>query len=144
MVPVIVASGLLLSVLGQRQYVRATTDEVWVAGANLNPGQVIQSRDLVKVRLDEDETAGAVDENLNAGDMVFIDQMTATLTLDNVLKIDDNVLEGVTYNRNIYDDSEEQGSSVIEIDPDGKAATEMIAIAEELMAMKPDNAHEFN
>jgi len=55
-----------------------------------------------------------------------------------------NVLNAVTYNRNIYDDSEEQGSSVIEIDPDGKAATEMIAIAEELMAMKPDNAHEFN
>ena len=55
-----------------------------------------------------------------------------------------NVLNAVTYNRNIYDDSEEQGSSVIEIDPDGKAAIEMIAIAEELMAMKPDNAHEFN
>jgi len=55
-----------------------------------------------------------------------------------------NVLNAVTYNRNIYDDSEEQGSSVIEIDPDGKAATEMMAIAEELMAMKPDNAHEFN
>ena len=55
-----------------------------------------------------------------------------------------NVLNALTYNRNVYDDSEELGSSVIEIDPDGKAATEMIAIAEELMAMKPDNAHEFN
>lgn len=54
-----------------------------------------------------------------------------------------NVLNAVTFNRNIYDDSEEQGSSVIEIDPDGKAATEMIAIAEELLAMKPDNSHEF-
>jgi chromosome partitioning protein len=54
-----------------------------------------------------------------------------------------NVLNAVTYSRNIYDDSEEQGSSVIEIDPEGKAATEMIVIAEELMAMKPDNAHEF-
>lgn len=54
-----------------------------------------------------------------------------------------NVLNAVTFNRNIYDDSEEQGSSVIEIDPDGKAATEMIAIAEELIAMKPDNSHEF-
>lgn len=54
-----------------------------------------------------------------------------------------NVLNAVTFNRNIYDDSEEQGSSVIEIDPDGKAATEMISIAEELIAMKPDNSHEF-
>jgi len=55
-----------------------------------------------------------------------------------------NVLNAVTFNRNIYDDSEEQGSSVIEIDPNGKAAVEMIAIAEELLAMEPDNAHEFN
>jgi chromosome partitioning protein len=55
-----------------------------------------------------------------------------------------NVLDSITYNRNIYDDSEELGSSVIEIEPNGKAAAEMIAIAEELMAMKPDNAHEFN
>jgi chromosome partitioning protein len=55
-----------------------------------------------------------------------------------------NVLDAVTFNRNIYDDSEEQGSSVIEIDSEGKAAKEMIAIAEELMAMEPDNSHEFN
>jgi chromosome partitioning protein len=55
-----------------------------------------------------------------------------------------NVLNALTYNRNVYDDSEELGSSVIEIDPEGKAAVEMIAIAEELMAMKPDNSHEFN
>ncbi len=55
-----------------------------------------------------------------------------------------NVLEAVTYNRNVYDDSEEQGSSVIEIDPTGKAAQEMITIAEELLAMEPDNSHEFN
>ena len=55
-----------------------------------------------------------------------------------------NVLDAVTYNRNIYDDSEEQGSSVIEIDPTGKAAQEMITIAEELLAMEPDNSHEFN
>jgi len=54
-----------------------------------------------------------------------------------------NVLNGVTYNRNVYDDSEEQGSSVLENEPEGKAATEMIAIAEELLAMKPDNSHEF-
>ncbi len=55
-----------------------------------------------------------------------------------------NVLDAITYNRNIYDDSEEQGSSVIEIDPTGKAAKEMFNIAEELLAMEPDNSHEFN
>ena len=55
-----------------------------------------------------------------------------------------NVLDAITYNRNIYDDSEELGSSVIEIDPTGKAAHEMMTIAEELLAMEPDNAHEFN
>lgn len=55
-----------------------------------------------------------------------------------------NVLNAVTFNRNIYDDSEESGSSVLEIDPQGKAAQEIVAIAEELLAMKPDNSHEFN
>ncbi|NQZ21437.1 MAG: AAA family ATPase [Colwellia sp.] len=55
-----------------------------------------------------------------------------------------NVLNAVTFNRNVYDDSEEQGSSVLEIDPQGKAAIEITAIAEELLAMKPDNSHEFN
>jgi len=54
-----------------------------------------------------------------------------------------NVLNAVTFNRNIYDDSEELGSSVLEIEPDSKAAAEMSAIAEELLAMKPDNSHEF-
>jgi len=54
-----------------------------------------------------------------------------------------NVLDAVTYSRNIYDDSEEQGSSVLEIDPEGKAAAEMKLIAEELLDMKPDNSHEF-
>lgn len=55
-----------------------------------------------------------------------------------------NVLNAVTFNRNVYDDSEEQGCSVLEIDPEGKAALEMTTIAEELLAMKPDNSHEFN
>lgn len=55
-----------------------------------------------------------------------------------------NVLDAVTFSRNVYDDSEEQGASVLEVDPQGKAAQEMVAIAEELLAMKPDNSHEFN
>ena len=45
---------------------------------------------------------------------------------------DIDVLEAITYCRNIYDDSEESGLSVIEIEPDGKAANEMRSIACEL------------
>lgn len=55
-----------------------------------------------------------------------------------------HVLDAVTFNRNIYDDSEEKGSSVLEIEPDGKAALEIISIAQELLAIKTDNSHEFN
>lgn len=55
-----------------------------------------------------------------------------------------NVLDAVTYNWNVYDDSEALDSSVIEIDPTGKAAQEMMTIAEELLAIEPDNSHEFN
>ncbi|SET20587.1 AAA family ATPase [Thalassotalea agarivorans] len=55
-----------------------------------------------------------------------------------------NVLDGVTFSRNIYDDSEEAGSSVLEAEPNGKAAGEITGIAEEILAMKPDDSHEFN
>jgi len=55
-----------------------------------------------------------------------------------------NVLDAITYSRNIYDDSEEDGKSVLEIDPQGKAALEIIAIAQEILAMKPDNRYEFS
>ncbi|NRA54010.1 MAG: AAA family ATPase [Gammaproteobacteria bacterium] len=55
-----------------------------------------------------------------------------------------NVLDAITYSRNIYDDSEEDGKSVMEIDPKGKAALEIIAIAKELLAMKPDDRYEFS
>ncbi len=54
------------------------------------------------------------------------------------------VLDNVTFSRNIYDDSEEQGSSVIEIEPDGKAAAEIHAIADELFAIEPENCYELN
>ncbi|MDO6619902.1 MULTISPECIES: AAA family ATPase [unclassified Shewanella] len=46
---------------------------------------------------------------------------------------DINVLDAITYSRNIYDDSEESGLSVIEIDPNGKAAVEIRNIACELL-----------
>lgn len=54
-----------------------------------------------------------------------------------------NVLDAITYNRNIYDDSEENGMSVIEIEPDGKAAAEIKSIAEEMLAYNPGISHEF-
>jgi chromosome partitioning protein len=46
------------------------------------------------------------------------------------------VLDAINYNRNIFDDSEESGLSVIEIDPQGKAAVEMRAIACEMLEVK--------
>ncbi|WP_417761090.1 AAA family ATPase [Shewanella sp.] len=54
------------------------------------------------------------------------------------------VLDSVTFSRNIYDDSEEKGSSVIELDPSGKAAEEIRAIADELFAIPPENSYELN
>ncbi|RTR26792.1 AAA family ATPase [Shewanella atlantica] len=54
------------------------------------------------------------------------------------------VLNAVTFSRNIYDDSEEQGSSVIEIEPEGKAAMEIHSIADELFAIEPENCYELN
>jgi hypothetical protein len=41
-----------------------------------------------------DETGGAVAENLNAGDVVYIDHMTTTITAP-ALSVDNNTLEGV-------------------------------------------------
>ncbi|MCC5852921.1 MAG: AAA family ATPase [Alkalimonas sp.] len=46
------------------------------------------------------------------------------------------VLEAITHSRNIYDDSEEKGLSVMDIDPEGKAAQEIRDIITELLSMK--------
>lgn len=46
---------------------------------------------------------------------------------------DINVLDSITYSRNIYDDSEESGLSVMEIQPNGKAAEEIRNIACEML-----------
>ena len=43
------------------------------------------------------------------------------------------VLNSVTYSRNMYDDSEESGRSVMESEPEGKAAFEIRSIIEELL-----------
>ncbi|WP_221075745.1 AAA family ATPase [Agarivorans aestuarii] len=55
-----------------------------------------------------------------------------------------HVLDAVTFSRNIYDDSEESGRSVIEIEQDGKAAAEIAAIVDELFAIQQEDSHEFN
>lgn len=52
---------------------------------------------------------------------------------------DINVLDAVTYSRNVYDDSEENGMSVIEREPEGKAATEIRNIIEELLQGSDSN-----
>ena len=51
---------------------------------------------------------------------------------------DMNVLDSITYSRNIYDDSEEQGLSVMEIDPKGKAASEIRALTQEMLSHKQE------
>ena len=53
------------------------------------------------------------------------------------------VLNSVTFSRNMYDDSEESGQSVIESEPEGKAATEIRTLFEELLAGKVEDAYEF-
>lgn len=51
------------------------------------------------------------------------------------------VLNSVTFSRNMYDDSEESGKSVMESESDGKAAMEIRSIIEELLAR--GNQHGF-
>ncbi|TLU67633.1 chromosome partitioning protein ParA [Thalassotalea litorea] len=55
-----------------------------------------------------------------------------------------NVLDSVTYNRNIYDDSEEKGTSVFEAEPNGKAADEIRAIANEFLSIEQELSYEFS
>ncbi|WP_394176147.1 AAA family ATPase [Thalassotalea litorea] len=55
-----------------------------------------------------------------------------------------NVLDAVTYNRNIYDDSEEKGTSVFEAEPNGKAADEIRAIANEFLSIEQELSYEFS
>ncbi len=43
-----------------------------------------------------------------------------------------HTLNAITHARNVYDDSEENGLSVLEIEPEGKAADELVAVFEEL------------
>lgn len=52
------------------------------------------------------------------------------------------VLNSVTFSRNMYDDSEESGQSVIESEPNGKAAIEIRSIIEELLARRKGESHE--
>jgi chromosome partitioning protein len=49
------------------------------------------------------------------------------------------VLDAITFSRNVYDDSEESGKSVMEIEPDGKAAGEIRSIVTELFSQGQGN-----
>ena len=53
-----------------------------------------------------------------------------------------DVLDAITYSRNMYDDSEESGKSVMEIEPKGKAAEEIRSIVEELFSKGQHNVTE--
>lgn len=53
------------------------------------------------------------------------------------------VLNSVTFSRNMYDDSEEYGQSVIESEPNGKAAIEIQSIIEELLTRGKGECSEF-
>ncbi|QPG06276.1 AAA family ATPase [Salinimonas marina] len=52
------------------------------------------------------------------------------------------VLDSVTFSRNMYDDSEESGMSVMESEPKGKAAIEIRSIIEELLAREQGESYE--
>ncbi|WP_298439048.1 division plane positioning ATPase MipZ [uncultured Ferrimonas sp.] len=54
------------------------------------------------------------------------------------------VLKGLTYQRNIYDDSEEAGCSVLELEPKGKAANELRQIFNELLHQENQRAIEIS
>ena len=59
-----------------------------------------------------------------------------------VRSFDVPVLNSVTFSRNMYDDSEEMGMSVMEREPDGKAAFEIRSIIDELLVRaKGDVSH---
>lgn len=57
---VLVVSLTLLAVLGQRQYVLATTQETWVAAKELSAGQVVTRGDLAPGRVNGDRPSGMV------------------------------------------------------------------------------------
>jgi chromosome partitioning protein len=52
---------------------------------------------------------------------------------------DVEVLDAITFSRNVYDDSEESGKSVMEIEADGKAAAEIRSIVSELFSKGQGN-----
>lgn len=53
------------------------------------------------------------------------------------------VLSSVTFSRNMYDDSEEYGQSVLEREPDGKASKEIVSIIKELLSLHKGEVCEF-
>ena len=107
-------------------------------------------RDLKTVPHMEDilSTCKMVNPNMNAA--FVITQCPSLPSLANRIleakevcrSFDMPVLNSVTYSRNMYDDSEESGRSVMESEPDGKAAIEIRSIIEELLTR--GKANEFS
>jgi hypothetical protein len=60
LVAVVIMSGIAVSTLGQRQYTRMTTDEVWAAGRELPAGHTVQAADLQTVRMNSTQAAMAL------------------------------------------------------------------------------------
>jgi len=58
MVAVLIVAGLLVTVLGYRQYYRITTTPAWVAATELNAGDVITAETLKQARIED--AAGAI------------------------------------------------------------------------------------
>lgn len=59
-IAMIVVSAAAVVTLGQRQYMRFTTDEVWVSARPLEAGQVIQTSDLTRGLVDAERSALAI------------------------------------------------------------------------------------
>ncbi|WP_025563340.1 SAF domain-containing protein [Psychromonas sp. SP041] len=54
------ASGMLASVLGIRQIDKMSTVSAWTVSSHLESGQVITQRSLKKVRIDQDDVSGTI------------------------------------------------------------------------------------
>ncbi|WP_100643383.1 AAA family ATPase [Alteromonas facilis] len=104
-------------------------------------------RDLKTVPLVEDiiSTCRMVNPNMNAA-FVLTQCSTIASMAPRLIEAKETcrgfeiqVLNSVTFSRSVYDDAEESGASVFEIEPKGKAAAELRGIIEELLARNASN-----
>jgi hypothetical protein len=60
LIAVALVSSAALTTLGQRQYVRLSTEEVWAVANAIPAGQTVQAADLTRVRIDNDSASLAI------------------------------------------------------------------------------------